>query len=672
MPFLRRSPAASGSARRVLPLVLLLLPALAPGAPGRAETDGDRCRASEWWGVVRLGGTPVGSVVERRRPLADGGCETTSELALALNRAGSRVEMAVTATAEEDAAGGLRRARLESRLSSQLTTVEAEVRDGTIRLRTGSGGSLPPREQLLPLAGELLGPEAARRRTLAALAAPGDRIAYRQLLPELGGVHRVERTLVARDAGGSREIEESMAGAPGLRRIRLDAAGEVEHERESTPFGDMEVVRATRAGAAAARSGGELPAALYARSLAPSAVRLPSPRGVERLRLRLVRLDPAAADSHWPDLDGGTQRVLASSDEAVEVEVTRPAAPTGPVAPSTPDAPELAEFLEFLEPGAWIESDDPEVVRLARAIVGDERDPWRQALALTAWVHREMRFDLGIVMAPASELARERRGTCAGYATLLAAFARAVGIPARYVMGSVYLLGVWGGHAWVELWIDGRWLPFDAAVYSPGLADAARLAYARDSLRDGLGLAALGALALYGQVRVEPLAGVIDGAPHDFVAPSAPTSSFAPFSLAGPRWESPGLGLTVVAPTGFTPGRVDAVWPDPTLLELVAADGRRAVLREGALDGREGKAAAAAELAALGLPAGSDWRALAGEPALSRAAPGRAGAAWVRGTQLVTLVVDGAAPDATLAAVVAGLRWQSPGRPAQASSADGP
>ena len=44
-----------------------------------------------------------------------------------------------------------------------------------------------------------------------------------------------------------------------------------------------------------------------------------------------------------------------------------------------------------------------------------------------------MTFDLGIALAPSSEILRDRRGTCVGYATLLAALARSVGIPSRVI-----------------------------------------------------------------------------------------------------------------------------------------------------------------------------------------------------------------------------------------------
>ena len=50
-------------------------------------------------------------------------------------------------------------------------------------------------------------------------------------------------------------------------------------------------------------------------------------------------------------------------------------------------------------------------------------------------------------------------------------------------MGFVYLNGIWGGHAWTEMLIDGNWIQMDAAVDNgPGAADAARFYFAESTL----------------------------------------------------------------------------------------------------------------------------------------------------------------------------------------------
>ena len=64
-------------------------------------------------------------------------------------------------------------------------------------------------------------------------------------------------------------------------------------------------------------------------------------------------------------------------------------------------------------------------------------------------------------MPSATEVLRTRRGDCNEHAVLVAALARAVGIPARVVAGLVLTEGGLAWHAWNELWVGG-WVSADA------------------------------------------------------------------------------------------------------------------------------------------------------------------------------------------------------------------
>jgi len=173
-----------------------------------------------------------------------------------------------------------------------------------------------------------------------------------------------------------------------------------------------------------------------------------------------------------------------------------------------------------------------------------------------------MTFDLGIVFAPASEVIKNKRGTCAGYASLLASLLRAAGIPSRYLMGLVYVNGVWGGHAWVEAWIADRWVPLDAAIPGPGPADAARLVVAASGLEEGLGESLLAAQKIFGQVNIEIQDYSFDG--HRYrVEPGQPL-----YEVKDGSYFNRGLQLSLKAPDGFTFYDTDKVWPDKTLVAL--------------------------------------------------------------------------------------------------------
>lgn len=70
----------------------------------------------------------------------------------------------------------------------------------------------------------------------------------------------------------------------------------------------------------------------------------------------------------------------------------------------------------------------------------------------------------------ASVVARNRSGDCTEYAVLTAALARGLSYAARVVFGTVILsdenkISAYG-HAWTEVWDEGKWQIVDAALYT--------------------------------------------------------------------------------------------------------------------------------------------------------------------------------------------------------------
>jgi transglutaminase-like putative cysteine protease len=140
---------------------------------------------------------------------------------------------------------------------------------------------------------------------------------------------------------------------------------------------------------------------------------------------------------------------------------------------------------EWLRPTPFVDSDAPAVVAFARKAAGDETDPRLRAIALYYAVRD------GITYTPycdftspdtyrASAVLAKGAGFCVGKAALLAAAARAEGIPARLRFADVRnhlctpkLRALMGGdvfyyHGYVELQLDGRWVKatpaFDRAL----------------------------------------------------------------------------------------------------------------------------------------------------------------------------------------------------------------
>jgi hypothetical protein len=546
--------------RRAALAALLLLASSA--AVGAAE------RAPQRWYTYSIAGQTVGSYSEAVRS-EPAGVVTASKLVAKLNRLGSSIDMRFAWTTREAASGELQSISYEALLSSQPSRLEAFVDGKHIRVLNYSSPDAPPLERRIDHGSEpLLGPEAVRRLTLDRLRAKGDTLEYSLFSPELQKTTHARRVVVAVDdpapCGGraAMKIEETIESAPGPRTLWIDADADLVQDSIDGPFGAMADCLATEQQAAATAAGGTLPDEIFERTLIRANVRLADADSVDRTILRLHPRDAAAL----PDFARFNQRVIERRGDVV-LEVRRPEPPV--------DRTRLTQIDprdEYLAPNAIVESSNAEIVSIANEAAGKEKDAYQAALAMTRWVSSNVKMDAGIVMAPASELVHTRRGTCMGFATLLASVARAARIPSRIVMGYVYFAGIWGGHAWVEMRFGDEWLPFDAAVYGPGVASATRLAAGASSFRDGAGdvVNAFSRLASRADITILEYA---SGSRVTHVAPDQPL-----YVVDGETYRNPGVGLRIRT-AGYSIEGADSVWPSPRLVGF-RGDGAKIEIRQ--------------------------------------------------------------------------------------------
>ncbi|MEJ2636845.1 MAG: transglutaminase-like domain-containing protein [Calditrichia bacterium] len=133
---------------------------------------------------------------------------------------------------------------------------------------------------------------------------------------------------------------------------------------------------------------------------------------------------------------------------------------------------------EFLKATDIIESDDPVLIQKAEEITDGARNSWEAAVRLSQWVADSIGYAI-----PGGLTARNtydiRKGECGAHSILLAAFCRAVGIPARMVWGCMYvpnLGGAFGQHAWTEIYMgEAGWIPVDATAREPDFVDSGHL-----------------------------------------------------------------------------------------------------------------------------------------------------------------------------------------------------
>lgn len=636
---------------RIIACSCLTLFALAAAPVSR----GQGATRTEQWFVVSLGGTPVGYVREASGgPGAGAGTALVSDslMKMVLNRLGARVEIAVTTRTEETPDGRLKKITSETRASVLATKSEALIKDGHIEIRSEAGGKSYTRT--IPYTGTLLGPEGIRRLSLERVLQPGDRIEFQTFSSETETVSRGSQTALAwenvRIGGGevrALKVEEVLEGAGAKIESWLDAERQPLRQEMPTPFGVAEIILATREQALQAEGGGALPEEMFERSILRTAVRLPQARTLEYLKARLTPRDPVSA---WPEFPGPSPKAAARTGTTIDLEVRRPKIP-GPA--RLPVAGTEAN-REFLEPNATIQSDDPTVRKTALDVLGGETDIWKAGLKLERWVAENMQFDLGIALASSSELFKNRRGTCLGYATLLATLARAAGIPSRVVIGYVYALGMFGGHAWTEIAVGEAWIPLDSAVVAPGVADAARIGLSATSFREGAASLAGGpARQLFGRTDIRILEYAGPDNKNVVVPPDA-----VPYAVDGDIYRNPWLGIMLTKPEGWKFVKLDAVWPDPAVVGLEGPGGMKAELQEAyLLPWKTAEDAARLNLARVA-PGGKERLArIAGRSAIIWEKPGQSALAILDGTEAWLLVVTGKDAPAVLAMLASGFNF---------------
>lgn len=124
-----------------------------------------------------------------------------------------------------------------------------------------------------------------------------------------------------------------------------------------------------------------------------------------------------------------------------------------------------AETLAYIYPSRYCQSD--RLRQLAGTEFGSLSQGYWRIRAIQDWVQRRTRFVSGSSNATTSAIDTviEQVGVCRDFAHLMIALCRALNIPARFVTGIDYgsdpVFGPPDFHAYVEVFLGGRWYLFD-------------------------------------------------------------------------------------------------------------------------------------------------------------------------------------------------------------------
>lgn len=172
-------------------------------------------------------------------------------------------------------------------------------------------------------------------------------------------------------------------------------------------------------------------------------------------------------------------------------------------------APSKAELLRYVQSNPWVDGADATLMHFARSARGGTVDAVMQKLVTAVQAHMTGAIDYRGYNA--ARVAYETRtGDCTEFAVLLAAVARARGIPTRVVAGLAYSSRFAGKphtfapHMWVQAWDGQRWASYDAGL---GHFDAGHIAIA---IGDGTPRSLDGAMAVIRHLTIDEAASVVD------------------------------------------------------------------------------------------------------------------------------------------------------------------
>jgi len=154
-------------------------------------------------------------------------------------------------------------------------------------------------------------------------------------------------------------------------------------------------------------------------------------------------------------LDGGRQRLR---DNQLEIRLENPARRSAQKLPVKD-----SRVSSYLQPTPFLQSDHPRIQTLAAKILNGEIDAERAALKLKDWVYKEIAKEPTVSIPNALQVLESKKGDCNEHTVLFNALARAAGIPAKTVVGVVYLRGAFFYHAWSEVWL-GEWISLDSVL----------------------------------------------------------------------------------------------------------------------------------------------------------------------------------------------------------------
>jgi Transglutaminase-like superfamily len=439
---------------RLMLFSLLMLPLAAAAADAADDT----------WMRVLLDGRKIGDMHTSRESHGDR-VITTQTMHVELDRTGTKIALTTSESDTETRAGKPLGFASSTTISGMASTLSGTLRaDGNVDIVTEVGGAKQTRVIAWP-AGALLA-EGLRLAEQHTGLAPGTHFSELAFQPETVDAVQIESTVGAHETvdlpGGARQLTKveqviHFPGIPTRSTAWVDSEQNVFKMTMPLMGYELTMLACTKDCALAPNQSADI--------LSHSMVRAPTALSADVLKHGvLLKLSSTRTDAALQLADSDEQRATTTA-QGVDLRIA-PVGSGGPLGPEDKPTPSDSQ------PNDWLQSDAPEIRKLAHEGAGNAATPREQMQNLEGFVRRFIRTkDLNVGYASALEVAKNPEGDCTEHAVLLAALGRALGIPTRVVDGLAYTDHYAGAehvfvpHAWAQAWVDGRWQSFDAALF---------------------------------------------------------------------------------------------------------------------------------------------------------------------------------------------------------------
>ena len=399
--------------------------------------------------------------------------------------------------------------RLDTRTQAggQDLRAHGDVLNGAMKLILEGGGQ--SQSQVIPWGDDVRGPYAPEQSMARKPMKENEKRDLRMFIPEMNKVCDVQlqaRTVepVLLGDGTKRpllRVDQTtvIEGKPRPEydaRVWVDSAGQV-LKSEQDVLGGIVMYRTTKE--AATSPGGPVQFDLILGTVVKVARKIPDPERTRHVKYRITLKDSDPAGLIPNDPRQTLQTEASTSSAILEVKSV------GPLdgAPSANEAEP-----QYLKPNALVTSDDARVRSLAERATRGVVDPWQKATRIERWVHQNIRDkNFQVAFAAANVVARDLSGDCTEHSVLTAAMCRAVGVPARVVIGLIYVddLEGFGYHMWNEVYVNRRWVAIDAS-WDQSTVDAVHIKLSETSLEGVSPFEAfLPLVRVMGKLGIEPI-----------------------------------------------------------------------------------------------------------------------------------------------------------------------